>query len=99
MQQCLEYICKEFEKVKDYLHAPSPAKELIINNLFENFMHCFSEYPFEKKRYPHEFLEVSNLYNAGDIVVQKRFSDIGMRYLLLSDFYDYVKITHLYQKV
>lgn len=99
MQQCLEYICKEFEKVKDYLHAPSPIKEHIINNLFENFMSCFMEYPFEKKRYPHEFLDVATLYNAGDSVVKKRFSDSGMRYLLLSDFYDYVKITHLYQKV
>jgi hypothetical protein len=66
MQNCLEYICREFEKVKDYLHKPSPTKELIINNLFENFMHCFS--------------------------------DIGMRYLLLSDFYDYVKLMHLYPK-
>jgi hypothetical protein len=90
MQQCLEYICREFEKIKDYLHAPTSAKELIINNLFANFMQCFSEYPFEKKRYPKEFLESANLYNAGDI---------GMRYLLLSDFYDYVKITHLYHKV
>lgn len=51
-----------------------------------------------KKRYPHEFLDVATLYNAGDSVVKKRFSDSGMRYLFLSDFYDYVKITHLYQK-
>jgi len=99
MQQCLEYICREFEKVKDYLHHPSPVKELIINNLFENFMKCFLEYPFEKKRYPKEFLETANLYNDGDVVTLKRFEDIGMRYLFLSDFYDYVKITHLYQKI
>ena len=99
MQQCLEYICREFEKVKDYLYHPSPAKGLIINNLFKNFMKCFLEYPFEKKRYPKEFLETANLYNDGDVVTLKRFEDIGMRYLLLSDFYDYVKITHLYQKV
>ena len=98
MQHCLEYICREFEKVKDYLHAPSPVKELIINNLFENFMDCFGQYPFEKKRYPKEFLDAANLYNVNDPVILKRFEDIGMRYLLLSDFYDYVKITHLYHK-
>ena len=79
MQQCLEYICREFEKVKDYLYHPSPAKELIINNLFKNFMKCFLEYPFEKKRYPKEFLETANLYNDGDVVTLKRFEDIGMR--------------------
>ena len=62
-------------------------------------MQCFSEYPFEKKRYPKEFLEAANLYNAGDAVVRQRFADVGMRYLLLSDFYDYVKITHLDRKV
>jgi hypothetical protein len=71
----------------------------VSNNLFKNFMKCFLEYPFEKKRYPKEFLETANLYNDGDVVTLKRFEDIGMRYLLLSDFYDYVKITHLYQKV
>ncbi|MDD2384053.1 MAG: hypothetical protein PHN18_07675 [Sulfurospirillaceae bacterium] len=98
MQQCLEYICREFEKVKDYLYVPTSAKELIINNLFENFMKCFLEYPFEKKRYPKEFLESANLYNAGDVVILKRFEDVGMRFLLLSDFYDYVKITHLYHR-
>lgn len=96
MQHCLEYICKEFEKVQDYLNTPTPAKEVIINNLFENFMHCFIEYPFEKKRYPKEFLDAANLYESGDTVILKRFEDIGMRYLLLSDFYDYVKITKLY---
>ncbi len=99
MQQCLEYICREFEKVKDYLHRPTLEKERIIDNLFANFMQCFSEYPFEKKRYPKEFLEAANLYNAGDAVVRQRFADVGMRYLLLSDFYDYVKITHLDRKV
>ena len=99
MQQSLEYICKEFEKVKDYLQVPTPEKEHIIDNLFADFMRCFVEYPFEKKRYPKEFLEAATLYNASDTVVRRRFEDIGMRYLLLSDFYDYVKITHLYGKV
>jgi len=32
-------------------------------------------------------------------MVWMKAGETGMRYLLFSDFYDYVKITHLYHKV
>ena len=98
MHKCLIEICQEFETVKDFLTDTTPQKEEIINALFLDFMECFPSIKEEKLDYPKEFIHDVVLFNEGNFMVVKKFQDVQMRYLMLSDFYDYVRLTKKYKK-
>jgi len=98
MQECLKRICLEFETIDDFLHKQTPQKEEIVNRLFIEFMDCFAHAKEEKLEYPHEFFDDVKLYNEGIEIVRKKFEDVQIRYLLLSDFYDFARLTKKYRK-
>lgn len=98
MHKCLIEICKEFETVHDFLTQPSKEKEEIIESLFLDFMECFSSIKAEKLEYPKEFIDDVRLFNEGNFMVVRKFQDIQIRYLMLSDFYDYARLTKKYKK-
>lgn len=98
MQKCLIEICKEFETVKDFLTEPTTKKDEIIGSLFLDFMECFPSIKEEKLSYPKEFADDVKLFNEGNFIVVRKFQDIQMRYLMLSDFYDFVRLTKKYKK-
>ena len=98
MHKCLIEICQEFETVKDFLTQPTPEKEEIINALFLDFMECFPSIKEEKLKYPKEFIHDVSLFNEGNFMLVKKFQDVQMRYLMLSDFYDYARLTKKYKK-
>lgn len=98
MQECLKAICKEFETIDDFLHKQTPQKEEIVNRLFLEFMECFSHAKEEKLEYPKEFINDVRLYQEGFELVHKKFADVQIRYLMLSDFYDFARLTKKYKK-
>lgn len=98
MNQCLVKICKEFESIQNFLQEPNDIKEHSINKLFQNFLVCFSSLKEEKFDYPREFAKDIHLYNDGSEPIIKKFEDVQMRYLILSDFYDYVRLSKKYKK-
>ncbi|XOB61023.1 hypothetical protein ACMC56_10450 [Campylobacterota bacterium DY0563] len=99
MHKCLVEICEEFETLKGFLKTPTKEQEETVNKLFFQFMECFPTIKEVKLEYPHEFIEDVRLYNEGLEIVHKKFEDIQIRYLMLSDFYDFVRLTHKYKKV
>jgi isopenicillin N synthase-like dioxygenase len=98
MQECLKNICKRFETIGDFLHQQSPEKEKLVDELFVEFMECFSNAKEEKLQYPKEFIHDVRLYNEGVELVHKKFADVQIRYLMLSDFYDFARLTKKYKK-
>ena len=98
MYKCLIEICKEFELVEDFLTKQKNKKDEIIESLFLDFMECFSSIKEEKLQYPKEFINDVRLFNEGNFIVVKKFQDVQMRYLMLSDFYDYARLTKKYKK-
>ncbi|WP_419769592.1 MAG: hypothetical protein ACNI3C_09625 [Candidatus Marinarcus sp.] len=98
MQKCLITICQEFEAIDDFLHQQTKEKEAIVNRLFIEFMECFSSIKEEKLQYPSEFVNDVRLYNEGFALVHEKFKDVQIRYLMLSDFYDFARLTKKYQK-
>lgn len=98
MQECLRHICKEFEKLKGFLNGATPEQEQLANELFVEFMDCFDHLKAEKLEYPKEFINDVRLYNEGFEPIHKKFSDIQIRYLMLSDFYDFARLTKRYIK-
>mgnify|MGYP000196167494 CR=1 FL=1 len=52
----------------------------------------------EKLKYPKEFIHDVTLFNEGNFMLVKKFQDVQMRYLMLSDFYDYARLTKKYKK-
>ena len=98
MHKCLIEICQEFETEKDFLTETTPQKEEIINALFLDFMEGFASIKEEKLQYPNEFIHDVRLFNEGNFMLVKKFQDVQMRYLLLSDFYDYARLTKKYKK-
>lgn len=98
MHDCLKKICHDFEEVKNFFQDETPQKDEIVNRLFEEFMECFPQIHEEKLEYPHEFLEDVRLYNEGFAPIVEKFDDIQIRYLLLSDFYDFARLTKHYIK-
>jgi len=99
MQNCLKEICKEFETLKGFLQTPTKEQEETVDKLFYKFMECFPTIKEEKLEYPKEFIEDVRLYNEGLEIVHKKFEDIQIRYLMLSDFYDFARVTKKYKKV
>lgn len=98
MHKCLIEICIEFEKIKNFLAQPTEENEDKINKIFIDFMECFPSIKEEKLQYPKEFITDVILFNEGNILVTKKFLDVQMRYLILSDFYDYARLTKKYKK-
>lgn len=97
MHKCLNKICKEFESLKGFLKNPNDEKKKLVNRLFYDFMECFPTIKEEKLEYPNEFVEDVRLYNEGLEIVHKKFEDIEIRYLMLSDFYDFSRVTKKYK--
>lgn len=98
MHNCLIEICQEFETLKGFLQTPTKEQEEKVNELFYKFMECFPSIKEEKLEYPNEFIEDVRLFNEGLEIVRKKFEDIQIRYLMLSDFYDFVRVTKRYKK-
>lgn len=98
MKDCLIQICMDFETVGDFLKEPSAQKAYYIDELFFRFIKCFEVLKEEKLDYPKEFSKDVGLYLDGYEPIIIKFKDTHMRYLLLSDFYDYVRLTKKYKK-
>lgn len=96
MRQCLEKICQEFEQTRGFLKNRAEETEELIYNLFYDFIKCYGELKEEKLEYPKEFAEDVRLYKEGNPNVIGKFEDIEMMYLMLSDFYDFVRMTKKY---
>lgn len=98
MNECLVKICRTFEETTDFLSNRSPEKEQIVTKLFFDFLDCFSSLQAEKLEYPKEFQNDVKLYLQGHEILKKKFEDIEIRYLMLSDFYDFCRLTKRYTK-
>lgn len=97
MHPRLVHICQEFETLKGFLQEPTKEKEEKLNTIFFEFLDCFDELKGEKLEYPKEFRDDVKLYQEGFEPIHKKFEDKEIRYLMLSDFYDYVRITKKYR--
>lgn len=96
MHPCLTTICQEFETISDYLSNRSLEKEQTLAKLFFEFIDCFASLKEEKLDYPNEFQTDVKLYVQGDENLHKKFEDSEIRFLMLSDFYDFCRITKKY---
>lgn len=97
MDPCLTAICEKFESVTDFLLQRSEQKEQVVTGLFFQFLECFAALGAEKLEYPKEFQNDVKLYLQGHKLVTKKFEDIEIRYLMLSDFYDFCRLTKRYR--
>ena len=98
LNRCLVSICETFEETKDFFENRSEEKEEIVTKLFFDFMECFSSLREEKLEYPKEFQVDVKLYLEGEPIISKKFEDVEIRYLMLSDFYDFCRLTKRYTK-
>jgi len=97
MHPRLVTICKEFETLKGFLEDQTPTKKEKLHTIFYEFIDCFDQLKGEKLEYPKEFREDVRLYKEDYEPIIKKFEDIEIRYLMLSDFYDYARITKKYK--
>ena len=98
MNECLVSICRGFEETTDFFSNRSEQKEQVVTKLFFDFLDCFSSLGAEKLEYPKEFQNDVKLYLQGHPILQKKFEDVEIRYLMLSDFYDFCRLTKRYKK-
>jgi hypothetical protein len=98
MQQCLISILDEFSLYKDFINNRTQKDEESINRLFVEFLECFSSLGAEKLEYPNEFVTDVKLYKEGFAPILEKFKDIEIQYLMLSDFYDFCRLTKKYRK-
>ena len=98
LNKCLVNICETFEEATDFFSNRSQEKEKIITRLFYDFLDCFSSLQAEKLEYPKEFQNDVKLYLQGHPILKKKFEDVEIRYLMLSDFYDFCRLTKRYKK-
>lgn len=98
MNKCLVTICETFEETRDFFSQRSLKKEELVTKLFFEFLECFSSLKAEKLEYPKEFQNDVKLYLQGHPILKKKFEDIEIRYLMLSDFYDFCRLTKRYKK-
>jgi hypothetical protein len=98
LNACLVNICEAFEGTADFLSNRSQEKEEIVTRLFFDFLDCFSSLQAEKLEYPKEFQNDVKLYLQGHEILRKKFEDVEIRYLMLSDFYDFCRLTKRYTK-
>lgn len=99
MDHCLIGICERFEKITDFIGNKTPEQEESVSTLFFDFIDCFSSLQAEKLEYPKEFQKDVKYFLQGEPVMTKQFEDIEFRYLMLSDFYDFCRLTKRYIKV
>lgn len=99
LDQCLVGICERFEEITDFLAHRSQEQEEIVTQLFLDFVECFSSVGAEKLDYPKEFQKDVKYYLQEEPVMMEQFEDIEFRYLMLSDFYDFCRLTKRYTKV
>ena len=97
MNECLVNICETFEEITDFFSDRTVEKEEIVTKLFFDFLECFSSLQAEKLSYPKEFQNDVKLYLQGHPILTKKFEDVEIRYLMLSDFYDYCRLTKKYK--
>lgn len=97
MNECLVNICEAFEETTDFFSNRSQGKEKIVTKIFFEFLDCFSSLKAEKLEYPKEFQNDVKLYLQGHPILKKKFEDVEIRYLMLSDFYDYCRLTKKYK--
>jgi hypothetical protein len=97
MHNCLEQICKEFETIEDFLRHQNETNNQKVNALFMQFMECFKDLGVEKLEYPNEFITDVRLYHEKFAPLLEKFQDIEIRYLMLSDFYDFARLTKRYK--
>jgi len=69
-----------------------------VTKLFYDFLECFSSLKAEKLECPKKFQNDVRLYLQGHVILKKKFEDVEIRYLMLSDFYDYCRLTKKYTK-
>ena len=98
LDQCLVGICERFEEITDFLEQRSQEQEVIVIQLFSDFVECFSSVGAEKLDYPKEFQKDVKYYMQGEPVMMEQFEDIEFRYLMLSDFVDFCRLTKRYTK-
>lgn len=98
VNQCLVRICERFETITDFLTQRSPEQDKIVINLFQDFVECFSSLQAEKLEFPKEFQKDVKFYLQGEPVMMEQFKDIEFRYLMLSDFVDFCRLTKRYIK-
>ncbi len=98
MHQCLIEICKDFESLGGFLENKTSQKEFIVTKLFYKFMECFRNLKEEKLSYPKEFINDVRLFHEGFAPLLQKFEDVEIQYLMLSDFYDFVRLTKKYKK-
>ena len=82
----------------DFLTQRSQEQEKVVSNLFQDFVECFSSLQAEKLEFPKEFQKDIKFYQQGEPVMIKQFEDIEFRYLMLSDFVDFCRLTKRYIK-
>jgi len=97
LNQCLVGICERFEEITDFLVHRSQEQEEIVIQLFSDFVECFSSVGSEKLEYPKEFQKDVKYFLQGEPIMMKQFEDIEFRYLMLSDFYDFCRLTKRYK--
>ncbi|MBN2826138.1 MAG: hypothetical protein JXQ76_12485 [Campylobacterales bacterium] len=97
MKPCLIAICQDYEKLKGFLKEPTKEQWLLVDKLFFDFLECFSGLREEKLEFPKEFAHDVSLYLDGFEPLVKKFEDKQIRYLMLSDFYDYARLTKKYR--
>lgn len=97
LNACLVNICETFEEITDFFPMRSQEKEETVTRLFFDFLDCFSSLQAEKLEYPKEFQNDVKLYLQGHLILQKKFEDVEIRYLMLSDFYDFCRLTKRYK--
>jgi len=98
LNACLVNICEKFEEITDFFSNKSHEKEEIVTKIFFDFLYCFSSLKAEKLEYPKEFQNDVKLYLEGHAILKKKFEDVEIRYLMLSDFYDFCRLTKRYKK-
>jgi hypothetical protein len=98
VDQCLVRICERFEEISDFLAHRSQEDDEIVAKLFFDFVDCFSSLSSEKLEYPKEFQKDVKYFLQGEPVMMKQFEDVEFRYLMLSDFYDFCRLTKRYTK-
>ena len=98
MQKCLVEICKDFENTQGFLRDKSTEKIAIVNDLFYRFMDCFATLKEEKLVFPEGFAYDVKHFNEGYGPMVKKFEDIEIRYLMLSEFYDFARLKKFYKK-
>ncbi len=98
MNACLVNICEAFEEITGFFSERSEEKDQVVTRLFFDFLDCFSSLKAEKLEYPKEFRNDVKLYLQGHAILKMKFEDVEIRYLMLSDFYDFCRLTKRYTK-